>query len=119
MLTLPYHLGTALMKFLLLVFARREDGASTRQRALLRGHEAAFDDRDLLPLTYLDDEGSIETRRRCGVGAGEFAAILVGKDGTEKFRSDEPVRPETLFALIDAMPMRRREVRDRRGRQSS
>ena len=50
------------------------------------------------------------------MGAGEFAAILVGKDGTEKFRSDEPVRPETLFGLIDAMPMRRREVRDRRDR---
>lgn len=44
---------------------------------------------------------------------GTFAAVLVGKDGGEKFRSDEPVRPEDLFDLIDDMPMRRREMQDR------
>ena len=44
---------------------------------------------------------------------GTFAAILVGKDGGEKHRSVEPISPQTLFDLIDAMPMRQREIRSR------
>ena len=39
--------------------------------------------------------------------------MLVGKDGGEKFRSTEPVRPQDLFDRIDAMPLRRREARER------
>lgn len=42
-----------------------------------------------------------------------FVAILVGKDGGEKYRSADPIAPQTLFDLIDAMPMRRREIRSR------
>ena len=44
---------------------------------------------------------------------GAFAAVLVGRDGGEKFRSSEPVPAEKLFGLIDAMPMRRRETNAR------
>ena len=40
-----------------------------------------------------------------------FAVILVGLDGGEKFRADAPVDPEVLHGLIDAMPMRREEMR--------
>ena len=46
---------------------------------------------------------------------GRFAAVLVGKDGTVKHRSGEPVEPEYLYALIDQMFMRRREMRERGG----
>ena len=52
-------------------------------------------------------------RRHFAVPDDGFAAILVGKDGTEKLRSDTPVTPVTLFAAIDAMPMRQQELRDR------
>ena len=92
-----------------------QDESYTRQRALLEGHEAAFEDRDLLAI-HLVEDGPDEAaeRRRFGVEPAAFAAVLVGKDGTEKFRSHEPVRPRTLFDLIDAMPMRRREMRDRK-----
>ena len=101
---------------LLLIFARSaEDENSARQRALLEDRGAALDDRDLLTLTFFEDdrEGPAPPRREYGVGAGEFAAVLVGKDGGEKYRSGEPVHPEELFDLVDAMPMRRRELRNR------
>ena len=52
---------------------------------------------------------------RYGVEPGRFAAVLVGKDGTVKHRSDKPVEPDGLYALIDEMPMRRREMRERGG----
>ena len=64
----------------------------------------------------LFEDGSDEpaaARSRFGVEDGAFATVLVGRDGGEKFRSTEPVPAEKLFGLIDAMPMRRREIRAR------
>ena len=41
---------------------------------------------------------------------GEFAAFLVGKDGTVKLKVSEPITDGELFAIIDTMPMRAAEV---------
>jgi hypothetical protein len=43
--------------------------------------------------------------------ATPFTFILVGKDGGEKFRSDTLVTLPSLFSLIDAMPMRRNDLK--------
>lgn len=82
---------------------------------LVEGHRAASEDRDLLTEPFFEDgsEESAAARRRFSVEEGVFAAVLVGRDGGEKFRSAEPVPPEKLFDLIDAMPMRRREIQAR------
>lgn len=66
---------------------------------MLSGHEAGISDRDLR-VEYL-------------TGADEFAVVLIGRDGGEKFRAGEPVSAAELFARVDEMPMRRRELRDR------
>ncbi len=60
-------------------------------------------------------EGASAAWERCGVEPGRFAAVLVGKDGTIKHRSGEPVEPGTIYALVDAMPTRCREMHERRG----
>ncbi|WP_190510597.1 DUF4174 domain-containing protein [Leptolyngbya sp. FACHB-321] len=52
-------------------------------------------------------------RQQFGIPPEEFAVILVGKDGTEKQRSQTPVDLELLFRTIDAMPMRQQEMRSR------
>ena len=39
--------------------------------------------------------------------------LLIGKDGGVKLRSAHPIPPEALFQTVDAMPMRRSEVRGR------
>ncbi len=39
-----------------------------------------------------------------------FSVVLVGKDGSVKLRRNEPVATDEVFALIDAMPMRKREM---------
>ncbi|MBA2616536.1 MAG: DUF4174 domain-containing protein [Rubrobacter sp.] len=100
----------------LLVFAPSADHeAYASQRDLLEGHGAASEDRDLLAESFFEDgsEKSAAARSRFEVEDGAFTAVLVGKDGGEKFRSTEPVLPEKLFDLIDAMPMRRCEIRSR------
>ncbi len=42
----------------------------------------------------------------------QFSATLVGKDGDVKRRWTAPVSANALFAVIDAMPMRRGEMRE-------
>ena len=44
-------------------------------------------------------------------GTKSFSVVLIGKDGGEKLRRATPLSPEELFAIVDAMPMRRAEMR--------
>ena len=44
-------------------------------------------------------------------GTRSFSVVLIGKDGGEKLRRATPLSPEELFAIVDAMPMRRAEMR--------
>jgi len=39
--------------------------------------------------------------------------ILIGKDGELKLRKELPVELSEIFSVIDAMPMRQREMRER------
>lgn len=56
-----------------------------------------------------DGEG---LRSRYGVEPDAWAVVLVGKDGGEKLReTDGVLDTERLFGVIDAMPMRRAEMR--------
>lgn len=52
-------------------------------------------------------------------GPDPFTVVLIGKDGGEKLKSADPVTTDFLFALIDAMPMRRLEMQSRRQREES
>ncbi len=52
-------------------------------------------------------------RKRLRLPPEAFRAVLIGKDGGSKLVSEEPIPPQTLFATIDAMPMRKDEMRTR------
>ncbi len=108
-----------------------EDGRFRAQTATLDGAAAGMADRAMLllpvlangggyrkpehaPAVVLEEREQKELRQRFRIGAGGFRVVLLGKDGGEKFASGEPVSAETLNGTIDAMPMRREEMR--RGR---
>lgn len=63
-----------------------------------------------LPSVPLSEDENKRLRQRFKVSDGEFAVILVGKDGGEKLRRARPVLSSELNATIDAMPMRKREM---------
>ncbi len=42
----------------------------------------------------------------------EFKVVLLGKDGRIKLKSEQVISNQKLFSTIDAMPMRRNEMRD-------
>ena len=48
-------------------------------------------------------------RRQFGIAEGASVVVLLGKDGGEKLRT-ESADLSAVFALIDTMPMRRREM---------
>ena len=47
------------------------------------------------------------------VDAQPFTLVLIGKDGYEKYRTNKLLQPADLFSIIDAMPMRRSEMKKR------
>ena len=61
----------------------------------------------------LSEADGVEARKRFHVAAGEFVVVLVGKDGGEKLRSGKPFAFEMLRDTINAMPMRREEMKGR------
>lgn len=55
-----------------------------------------------------------QLRARYAKSKGAFRVVLVGKDGGTKLVRTKPVGVSTLFQTIDAMPMRRDEMRRQR-----
>ena len=58
-------------------------------------------------------ENADKLRKRFEVAEGMLTAILIGKDGGLKSRQTGRIDLAEIFALIDTMPMRRREMQDK------
>lgn len=87
----------------------QEEAYATQMDAL----KAAADglrERDIVVLS--DTAPEARGALRADLGGEGFLFVLVGKDGGVKLRSDTPVTTETLFATIDRMPMRQREMKE-------
>jgi len=114
-------------KRVVLLFAKSRSTAGLDQQTdILRSVRPEMRERDLI---VLRTTGIEETRSAIGytsiqrgtsrelrdkfkpVGSG-MTVILVGKDGTEKGRWQRVVQPREFFELIDAMPMRKREIEE-------
>ncbi len=76
------------------------DDAYRTQAALLLPAWAGLLERDFTVQTRFD--------------APAFSVALIGKDGGEKLRRTTSLAPAELFALVDAMPLRRAEMRERK-----
>lgn len=102
---------------MLLVFAPQErDAALSKQRKIVGSDGEGFRDRELRVVEVVGDsvagarDYAPRLRQRYRIASDEFAAVLVGKDGTIKLRANRPIDTTQLFTTIDAMPMRRREI---------
>jgi hypothetical protein len=108
----------------LLVFApTRGEPSFEALRESLVGRNAEIVDRDLVvfelietgPSTKdgqpLDPEAARLLRERFRTPSGTFSVVLVGKDGGVKLDRQEKTSLDEIFALIDSMPMRQREMR--------
>lgn len=109
---------------IILIFAPAAgDTMYAQQLAIFATREAELAERDLLIGQFPADEqgsfagqpvaraGGAALRERYDVAGGDFALILIGKDGGVKLAAAEPVSTARLFELIDSMPMRQQEER--------
>lgn len=111
---------------LLLLFATEASDPLVRQvRDNLERHADELVERDLLVLqlfvhgqSRLNDQpiSAAQVRKlraRLGIDANEQLLVLVGKDGSVKRRAPLSTDVREIFRQIDAMPMRRDEMRER------
>ena len=116
----------------LLIFAAVSANSNfVQQHNLLKNRASELVDRDLISIPVLrqwkpadadlrrasgpftTDTEQKRLRSRYNIQPDEFAVILLGKDGGEKLRSHTPVTIEELSSVIDSMPMRQQEIRQR------
>lgn len=84
-----------------------------------------IDDRDMLIFRIFESgpswvadkplpkSGAASLRRQFGLGADRFTVVLVGKDGGVKMSKQDNVDLQAIFNLIDSMPMRQQEKREK------
>ena len=120
---MPLSLQTAGLLLLGLFMTTPSHSADLRdyrwkQRVLLLSAPAADDPLYQEQVAHLDADLARLHERDLVIlsefGPDPFTLVLIGKDGGEKLRSTDPVTTDFLLALIDAMPMRRLEMRSRR-----
>ncbi len=102
----------------LLVFAPTDkDPSYVEQGKLWQAEKAGFDERQLVVVPVLADAkksaGDVPAavEKRYGVDPKAFSVVLLGKDGHEAFRASKPVKASSLYEVIDAMPMRKVEMK--------
>ncbi len=98
----------------LVVFADSpNDPRFVQQMEFLTDGLADLDDRDVVVLT--DTAKGENTALRDRLHPRGFMLVLIGKDGTIYLRKPLPWDVREISRVIDKMPMRQKEVRDRRG----
>lgn len=102
----------------LVLFGGSNDPDMKRQIELLRAQSSELTERDLVVLQVSVGQVRVIHGRGGDLDAGKlkrdakiqddgFHAVLVGKDGGVKLRSDKVVGDVEMFDFIDRMPMRR------------
>jgi hypothetical protein len=115
----------------LLIFAPKPDDSQLEiQLRRLHDNAAAIAERDIVVIAIpyqspsptqamLTGDDAQTARRRFNIAPGDFAVILLGKDGGEKLRSAKPISIDKLRDTIDAMPMRQQEEQRRQDVRSA
>ena len=95
------------------VAPQRDDPRLAQQRKLYAAMKVGAEERDLVLVEAADPSPQAKALRAAFDLSDGFHAVLVGKDGGSKLTSSDPLGPDQLFPLIDAMPMRQDEMQRR------
>lgn len=84
----------------LILVTTKDDTLWNKQNEIIKNCQEEADERKLIVLRNTSKESQ-----------EVFKVQLIGLDGGVKYSSDIPFSCEKVFALIDAMPMRKQEIR--------
>lgn len=111
---------------IVLLFTDDDSGTSYRAQVnmLLRDTED-LEERDLKIFKISDTNSAVDLlgkntfhvkdnlRVKYNLKGEGFHVLLIGKDGSVKYSDSNPLSREKLFAIIDAMPMRKAEMKQK------
>ena len=106
-------------RILLLIDTKNDLNTRNLQLSEFNARYNEMKERDLVLFVYngkevLDRDGMLTDINPDNLSYGEFQGIiLIGKDGGVKFRKKYLVKANEVFDLIDQMPMRRSEMKNR------
>ncbi len=94
------------------IFSTDADNASfINQKSIFLKDVTGLKERDIKIHEVLGLKANEAVFKKYKVSAQDFTFVLVGKDGGEKLRSNCPITLQKLYATIDAMPMRKAEMK--------
>lgn len=98
-------------KRVLALYTTSADNATYKQQIqLLNADKPGLNDRDIVVETYIYNDKNAALFNKNQI-KGFFTVTLTGKDGGEKYRSTQPITLQKLYSTVDAMPMRKQEVK--------
>ncbi len=95
----------------LLLFTQKNTVMVEKQLEIWNADQVGMRERDLIFKVVTSNERLYKKYKVAS--QTDFTVILVGKDGSEKLRTCKLLTTKKLFAIIDAMPMRRHEMRNK------
>ena len=111
---------------LLMVFSSSQEDSNYHSfLEELRDQQNGLRDRDILLFEIfekgesrldnspLKNDSAEFLRRQFGIHPGQFCILLIGKDGEEKRRWQSRVALGVIFSVVDAMPMRQGEMKEK------
>ena len=99
-------------RVLVVVAPSRQDGNLVAQRRIFEQNAKGMAERQIVLIEAAgDDERARNIRNQLAAGDTAFKVLLVGKDGNTAASSSKPFSAAELFGRVDAMPMRRDEMR--------
>ncbi|MBC5992751.1 DUF4174 domain-containing protein [Pontibacter cellulosilyticus] len=110
-------------RVLLLFTPDAQNEEYTKQKTNISTNAKGLPERDMVLIDIEGDDvlrvnGEVQTgengkhlREQFSVAPDAFTILLLGKDGTEKYRSTNAVPVEDIYTIIDQMPMRQQEMR--------
>lgn len=81
------------------------------QNRIFQTENSACVERDIIVENHIFRTKESLLFKKYQVSNRDFTVLLIGKDGYVKLRSKEVVTPKRIYALVDAMPMRKDEMR--------
>ena len=81
-----------------------------QQRQIFELKQSQLEERDIILLNRKPKSSELS---RFSLDGNFQGVLLIGKDGGIKLKKPFIVKPQTIFDLVDSMPMRRAEMRSK------
>ena len=97
-------------RLIVLVSNASNSAEHNQQRQIFELKQSQLEERDIILLNRKPKSSELS---RFSLDGNFQGVLLIGKDGGIKLKKPFIVKPQTIFDLVDSMPMRRAEMRSK------